>query len=55
MCLAIPIFFTFDGPTEVKKNPLNGWGKGKNIQVDPCFDARNSILTAVYKGRSSRS
>lgn len=44
---------------QVKKNPLNGWGKGINIQVDLCFDAnsapRNSILTMVYKGQSSRS
>lgn len=55
MCLAIPIYFTL----KVKKNPLNGWGKGKNIQFDLCFDAnsapRNSILTMVYKGQSSRS
>lgn len=48
---------TFDSP-RLNKNPLNGWGKGKNIQVNPCFDAnsasRNSIST-VYKGQSSRS
>lgn len=28
---------TFDSP-RLNKNPLNGWGKGKNIQVNPCFD-----------------
>lgn len=54
MCLVILIFFIFDGFIEVKKNFLNGWGKGKNIQVDFCFDVRNSILIVVYKGRFLR-
>lgn len=31
MCLAIPIY-TFDSH-RLKKNPLNGWGKGKNKQT----------------------
>lgn len=33
MCLAIPIY-TFDSP-RLKRNPLNWWGKGKNIPVNP--------------------
>lgn len=58
MCLAIPIY-TFDSH-RLKKNPLNGWGKGKNKQTPVLMQtlqsaSRNSILTTVYKGQSSRS